>query len=50
LTAEELREFLAGRLAAFKVPSAIFIRTAELPRNATGKVLKKDLRAEYGGS
>ncbi|MCU1397870.1 MAG: AMP-dependent synthetase and ligase [Acidimicrobiales bacterium] len=47
LTAEELRAFLAGRLATFKIPSAIFVRTAELPRNATGKVLKKDLRAEY---
>jgi long-chain acyl-CoA synthetase len=43
LTAEDLRTFLSGRLAAFKVPSAIFIRADELPRNATGKVLKREL-------
>ena len=46
----DLESFLAMRLAAFKVPSAVFVRDAELPRNATGKVLKKDLRAEYSAS
>ncbi len=47
LTAPDLQTSLGGRLAGFKIPSAVFIRSAELPRNATGKVLKKDLRAEY---
>ena len=47
VTTTELQTFLAEKLAAFKVPSTIFVRTEELPRNATGKVLKKDLRAEY---
>jgi acyl-CoA synthetase (AMP-forming)/AMP-acid ligase II len=28
----------------------VFIRSDELPRNATGKVLKKDLRAQYGAA
>jgi long-chain acyl-CoA synthetase len=39
--------FLATRLASFKVPSKVFWHHEELPRNATGKVLKKDLRDEY---
>ena len=39
--------FLATRLASFKVPSKVFWHQEELPRNATGKVLKKDLRDEY---
>ena len=47
LAAADLQQFLAGKLAAFKVPSAVFVRADPLPRNATGKVLKKDLRAEY---
>ena len=38
---------LKSRLAPFKVPSRVFWRGEELPRNATGKVLKKDLRDEY---
>ncbi|HEY4331637.1 MAG TPA: class I adenylate-forming enzyme family protein, partial [Ilumatobacteraceae bacterium] len=45
-----LQAFLAAKLAAFKIPSAVFVRTAELPRNATGKVLKKELRGEYAPS
>ena len=40
-------EHLRSRLAGFKVPSRIFWHDGELPRNATGKVLKKDLRDQY---
>jgi long-chain acyl-CoA synthetase len=43
----EVLAHLKSRLAGFKVPSRVFWRQAELPRNATGKVLKKDLRDEY---
>jgi long-chain acyl-CoA synthetase len=43
----DLQEFLRERLAAFKIPSLIVFRDDELPRNATGKVLKKDLKSEY---
>lgn len=43
----EILEFLKTRLASFKVPSKIFWHQEELPRNATGKVLKKDLRDDY---
>jgi len=43
----EVLAHLKARLAGFKVPSKVFWRDQELPRNATGKVLKKDLRDEY---
>jgi long-chain acyl-CoA synthetase len=41
---------LKTRLAAFKVPSRIFWHESDLPRNATGKVLKKDLRDFYSAN
>lgn len=41
---EELREFLSGRLAKYKIPRDL-IEIAELPRNPSGKVLKHRLRA-----
>ncbi|MCL2585807.1 MAG: acyl--CoA ligase [Streptosporangiales bacterium] len=44
LTAEEVRRHVAGRLAAFKVPAHVVVRTEPLPRTATGKILKRDLR------
>ena len=43
-TPEDLRAFCAERLADYKVPRRIEL-TAELPRNATGKVLKAQLIA-----
>ena len=49
--AEELRaalmEALAERLARFKVPTVYHFMTTELPRTATGKVLKRELRAVF---
>jgi acyl-CoA synthetase (AMP-forming)/AMP-acid ligase II len=39
-----LREFAAGRLAAFKCPEALTV-LLELPETATGKVAKNELRA-----
>ncbi|MDA8262654.1 MAG: AMP-binding protein [Actinomycetota bacterium] len=47
LDAEELRSFLAGRIASFKVPTEIFILDEPLPRGATGKIVKRDLREIY---
>jgi long-chain acyl-CoA synthetase len=43
---EQLRTHVAARLASFKVPVRIEIRTDPLPRNATGKILKRELREE----
>jgi acyl-CoA synthetase (AMP-forming)/AMP-acid ligase II len=42
----ELIAFCRGRLAGFKVPRSVDF-VAELPRNPSGKVLKKDLREPY---
>ncbi len=43
---EELQAFVAGRLARFKVPVAVFVRHTPLPRNANGKILKAELKKE----
>lgn len=40
---EALREFLSGKLADYKIPRTILFQE-ELPKNATGKVLKRALR------
>ena len=49
LDVDELIKFAATRLAQFKIPTLVFVREEPLPRNATGKVLKRDLRDEYSG-
>ncbi|MEU9862845.1 class I adenylate-forming enzyme family protein [Streptomyces sp. NPDC047971] len=46
VTVDELRAHVGARLAAFKVPAHVVVRDAELPRNATGKILKRELREE----
>ncbi|HUO71360.1 MAG TPA: long-chain-fatty-acid--CoA ligase [Solirubrobacteraceae bacterium] len=45
---EELVAFARERLAGYKLPRSVEF-VAELPRNPAGKVLKRDLRARYGG-
>jgi len=43
LTAEAVQAYVKDNLARFKVPrDVVFVE--ELPRNATGKILKKELR------
>ena len=49
LTLEELQRHCRARLAGFKVPKELHLR-AELPRNPSGKVLKRLLREELGGA
>jgi long-chain acyl-CoA synthetase len=44
-----LQAFLAERIAKHKVPSTIWFRTDLLPRNASGKFLKRELRGELVG-
>lgn len=43
-TDEELRSYVKDRLAAFKIPTTIVLGDQPLPRNAAGKVLKRELR------
>lgn len=44
-----LREHVGRHLAAFKVPVRIAVRQEPLPRNATGKILKAQLKEELLG-
>ncbi len=43
----ELREFVAARLAAFKVPVKIAFWPEPLPRNPNGKILKAELKRMF---
>jgi long-chain acyl-CoA synthetase len=44
LTADDLRAWCAQTLASYKVPAHVELRTDPLPRNASGKILKHELR------
>ena len=44
----ELQAWVRDRLAAFKVPVRIVFYTQTLPRNANGKIMKKDLAGLFG--
>jgi len=46
LTLEQLNAFAEGSLARFKRPRALVLRDAPLPRNMSGKILKRELRSE----
>ena len=47
LSLEELTEWLRDKLAGFKLPKHLVV-VDELPRNASGKVVKGTLRSEHG--
>ena len=49
VTADELRRFVGERIAAYKVPRHLWLTDAPLPRNASGKPLRRELRARYAG-
>ncbi len=44
LALDELRAHCAGRLADYKIPESLTVIEGALPRNANGKVLKRQLR------
>ncbi|AUC96332.1 MULTISPECIES: AMP-binding protein [Bradyrhizobium] len=45
-----LQDWVRTRIAGYKCPkSYAFIAETEMPRNATGKVLHRELRARFGG-
>jgi acyl-CoA synthetase (AMP-forming)/AMP-acid ligase II len=45
---QDLMDFLRSRLAGYKLPRGGIRFVQELPRNASGKVLKRELRKQYG--
>jgi long-chain acyl-CoA synthetase len=46
---QELRHWVAQRLAAFKVPVKVVFWPETLPRNANGKIIKRDLKSVVAG-
>jgi acyl-CoA synthetase (AMP-forming)/AMP-acid ligase II len=46
ISKEELQQFLKNKLAQFKIPEYIQFQTEQLPRIASGKIAKKQLREE----
>lgn len=44
-----VQAFVASRLARYNVPTKVFFITEPLPRTATGKILKRELRQRYAG-
>ena len=49
LTEAELQGFLAERIAKHKIPAKIWFLDEQLPRNANGKFVKRDLRKQLIG-
>ena len=47
---DELRSWVAERLAAFKVPVKIAFWNETLPRNPAGKILKSELKKVFASS
>jgi acyl-CoA synthetase (AMP-forming)/AMP-acid ligase II len=47
LTEEQLREFLDGRIARFKIPERFIFSPEPLPRLGTGKIDRPTLKAQY---
>lgn len=47
LTEESLQAHVGTTLAGFKVPIIIEFRNEPLPRNANGKIVKRDLKVEF---
>ncbi|MGI9272768.1 MAG: class I adenylate-forming enzyme family protein [Woeseiaceae bacterium] len=48
-TEGELQEFLQAHLSSYKIPKKIWFRDTPLPRNATEKIDRLAIRAEYIG-
>ncbi len=47
LDAETLKAYLGGHLAGFKIPAHVWFLDDKLPRIASGKIFKRQLKAEY---
>jgi long-chain acyl-CoA synthetase len=49
MTPDQLRTFLAERMAKHKIPAQIWFLDEQLPRNANGKFVKRELRQQLIG-
>ena len=49
ISEEELRNFLEGRLSAFKIPGRFVFSDEPLPRLGTGKIDRVVLKQRYAG-
>ena len=47
VTAEEIIAFASSRLAKYKVPKAVSITSAPIPKSAVGKPLRRKTREQY---
>ena len=47
LSEDELRDYLKEHLAGFKIPAHIWFSNEQLPRIASGKIFKRQLKADY---
>jgi len=45
--ADQLKSFLGSKLAAYKVPEYITFSDTPMAKNATGKLIKKEIRQDY---
>ncbi len=50
LSADQVRQHVAERLAAYKVPRDVLVHGGPLPRNPSGKLLKRAVKQEYFGA
>jgi acyl-CoA synthetase (AMP-forming)/AMP-acid ligase II len=50
LSEDELRMFLTERIAKYKIPAKVWFLTESIPRNANGKFVKRELRAQLIGA
>ncbi len=48
LSEAEVQACVAARLARYNVPTRVFFTEEPLPRTATGKILKRELKLRYG--
>jgi len=46
LSEQEIRDHVGAQMAAYNVPTHVWIRDGALPRNPAGKVLKRELKRE----
>jgi len=47
MTTDDLRDYLAQHLASFKIPARVWFRAEQLPRIASGKIFKRQIKADY---